>query len=371
MTLFFADLVREFSYGTGSGPLPLGGAVPGHRAFAGVVPEGARFLYAVAGVTRPEEWETGEGEVADGLLVRTPAVSSAGGGAVDFSPGLKTVALTATAAWFSGQEEGGGPVAVGDVEGLAAALAGKAAAGHNHDGAYAAAAHGHDGVYQPHDAELSAIAGLAGQADRVAYFTGPGAAALTPLTAFGRSLVDDANAAAARTTLGLGAAAVEAIGTSGAVVGRLNGANVHSGAAKFTGGSRFSGSFAGSTGGAAIQLGFVDIAGYGALIGANDADAGVNKELRFIAAKVNFGTAASGDGFIRMAVADTSVNLGFGVVLKADGTQVVGARRTGWTTASGTATRTSFDTAGVTTAQLAERVKALIDDLAAHGLIGS
>lgn len=50
---------------------------------------------------------------------------------------------------------------------------------------------------------------------------------------------------------------------------------------------------------------------------------------------------------------------------------VVGPRRTGWGAPSGTATRTTFDTASVTTAQLAERVKALIDDLTTHGLIGS
>lgn len=57
-----------------------------------------------------------------------------------------------------------------------------------------------------------------------------------------------------------------------------------------------------------------------------------------------------------------------------DGDKVVGARKTGWTVATGTATRTAFDTTTVTTAQLAERVKALIDDLhgtAGHGLIGA
>lgn len=55
---------------------------------------------------------------------------------------------------------------------------------------------------------------------------------------------------------------------------------------------------------------------------------------------------------------------------RVDGAQVVGARITGWTAATGTATRTTFDTATVTTAQLAERVKALLDDLITHGLIG-
>lgn len=52
-------------------------------------------------------------------------------------------------------------------------------------------------------------------------------------------------------------------------------------------------------------------------------------------------------------------------------TQVVGARQTGWAAATGTATRTSFATSTVTTQQLAERLKALIDDLTTHGLIGN
>jgi hypothetical protein len=135
--IFFADLVRERCTGTGAGPLALDGALPGHRAFAGTVPAATLFHYSIAGVHDPAAWEAGTGRMmADGRLERLSiAASSNGGAAVDFAPGLKTVALTVGAGWFAGATM---PTAISDVTGLQAALDGKQAAG-----SYAAESHSH------------------------------------------------------------------------------------------------------------------------------------------------------------------------------------------------------------------------------------
>ena len=386
MTLFFADLVREFSHSAGAGDFVLEGALPGHRRFGAVVPPGARFHYAIAGVTDPNEWETGEGEIGSGgALVRSPLASSAGGGLVSFSPGLKAVALTVGASWFAVQDQA---VNV-DLTALQATIDGKApiahdhaadyaAIDHDHDGDYAPADHGHsfaavsgkpttlagygiedaaaaghdhDASYQPLDSELSAIAGLASTADRLAYFTGPGAAALTPLSGFGRGLIDDADATAARATLGLGTAATRNTGTSGGNVALLNGANQW-GAAQTVSAANYP-LLINSTNNNMLKLLFQDsgvtVGGFGA------STASMFSVLDPTMTVTRFSVANNG-GQPQLLLNDVPV---------------VTTRRTGWGTPTGTATRTGFATASVTLEQLAERVKALVDDLRAHGLIGN
>jgi hypothetical protein len=84
---------------------------------------------------------------------------------------------------------------------------------------------------------------------------------------------------------------------------------------------------------------------------------------RFTELALDVITSSGASGTNRMDLTPTSLNF--------QSIQVVGTRRTGWSAPTGTATRTSFATGSVTLPNLAERVKALIDDLTTHGLIGN
>lgn len=78
-------------------------------------------------------------------------------------------------------------------------------------------------------------------------------------------------------------------------------------------------------------------------------------------------------GAIRLQVGQGLIDALNNTVYAVNGTQVVSARNTGWTTFTGTANKNAgaLDTGTVTTAQLAQVVKSLFDALVTHGLIGT
>lgn len=82
---------------------------------------------------------------------------------------------------------------------------------------------------QAYDAELQALAGLTSAADKLPYFSGANAASLATFTTFGRSLIDDADAAASRTTLGLGTMAVQNSNTVSITGGSIDGITIDGG----------------------------------------------------------------------------------------------------------------------------------------------
>ena len=75
---------------------------------------------------------------------------------------------------------------------------------------------------QAYDAGLASIAGLTTVADRTIYTTASDTYAVTTLTSFGRSLIDDADASAGRSTLGLGTIATQAASSVSITGGTLS-----------------------------------------------------------------------------------------------------------------------------------------------------
>jgi hypothetical protein len=78
---------------------------------------------------------------------------------------------------------------------------------------------------QAYDAGLQSISGLTTSADQTVYTTASDTYATTSLTSYGRSLIDDTDAATARTTLGLGTLATQSGTFSGTHSGTTSGTN--------------------------------------------------------------------------------------------------------------------------------------------------
>jgi hypothetical protein len=72
-------------------------------------------------------------------------------------------------------------------------------------------------------APLASVGGLTPVADRLAYYTGASTAALATFTAFARMLLDDADAASARSTLGLGSLATQSSASVAITGGSIDG----------------------------------------------------------------------------------------------------------------------------------------------------
>ena len=201
MALVVNDRVKETSTTTGTGTLNLAGAVLGFETFVAGIGNSNTTYYSI--VNENGEFEVGIGTVTDAspdTLSRTTILSSSNSdSSVNFSAGTKDVFCTLPAS-KSVILDASGNIVANNGSNLTALNASNLASGTVANARL--------------DADLAAIGGLTSAADKGIQFTGSGTAATYDLTSAGKALLDDANAGAQRTTLGLGTAAVLDTGIS-------------------------------------------------------------------------------------------------------------------------------------------------------------
>ena len=206
---------------------------------------------------------------------------------------------------------------------------------------------------QAQDAGLQSIAGLTTSADLAIYTTAADTYAVTSLTAYGRSLLDDADAATARTTLGLGSLATQSATVTGTHSGTSSGTNTGdqtitlTGAVTGTGTGSFATTFsAGAVNSAAISSAAVtydkiqNVSATDRLLGRVSAGAGSVEEITCTAA----GRALLDDA----DAATQRATLGLGTLATGNGTWTDGASFSGTSSGTNTGDQTITLTGAVT-----------------------